>query len=188
MDKNAEFIAEKIMSIYREKGKATVAVDGRCASGKTTLAARLGELLDCGVFHTDDFFLRPVQRTEERLDECGGNMDRERLFEEVFKPLLSGKNFSYRPYNCRTGDFAEPVNVTAKAINIIEGAYSCHPMLWELYDLRIFLTVNSDEQIKRIKKRNGSDIDVFVKKWIPLEEKYFAGFDIAARCDFILKA
>ena len=40
-----------------------VAIDGPCTSGKTTLAAQLGALYDCNVFHMDDFFLRSEQRT-----------------------------------------------------------------------------------------------------------------------------
>ena len=40
-----------------------VAIDGRCASGKSTLAAKLQQGLHCPVFSLDDFFLRPQQRT-----------------------------------------------------------------------------------------------------------------------------
>ena len=45
----------------------------------------------------DDFFLRPEQRTEERLKEVGGNVDRERFLEEVARPLTNKKkSFGYR--------------------------------------------------------------------------------------------
>lgn len=42
-----------------------IAIDGRCGAGKTTLAQRLQQELGGRVFHMDDFFLRPVQRTAE---------------------------------------------------------------------------------------------------------------------------
>ena len=44
-----------------------IAIDGRCGAGKTTLPQRLQQELGGRVFHMDDFFLRPVQRTAERL-------------------------------------------------------------------------------------------------------------------------
>ena len=52
-----------------------VAIDGCCASGKSTLGARLSETLGCPLFHLDDFFLRPEQRTPERFAEPGGNVE-----------------------------------------------------------------------------------------------------------------
>ena len=56
-----------------------LAIDGRCAAGKTTLAAQLARLSGCTVVPMDHFFLRPEQRTEERFLEPGGNVDRERF-------------------------------------------------------------------------------------------------------------
>ena len=66
----------------------------------------------------------------------------------------------------------------------MEGSYSLHPSLWEFYDLRIFLTVDPEEQMRRIIQRNGMErAEIFRDRWIPLEEKYFSAFDIASRCD-----
>ena len=52
-----------------------IAIDGRCCAGKTTLAAKLKEQNGWSVFHMDDFFLQPKQRTKERLAQPGGNVD-----------------------------------------------------------------------------------------------------------------
>ena len=46
-----------------------IAIDGRCASGKTTLANKLAQHFHANVFHMDDYFLRKEQRTKERLSE-----------------------------------------------------------------------------------------------------------------------
>ena len=35
-----------------------IAIDGRCASGKTTLANKLAQHFHANVFHMDDYFLR----------------------------------------------------------------------------------------------------------------------------------
>lgn len=165
-----------------------IAIDGRCASGKTTLAEELSAKYDCNVIHMDDFFLRPEQRTADRLSMPGENIDHERFLEEVLLPLKAGKDFSYRPYNCKKGELDEPIIVKSKQINIVEGSYSCHNDLYEYYDYKIFMTIDEAEQMKRIINRNGIEAaKVFEEKWIPLEESYFKTFDIKERCDLILK-
>ena len=56
-------LLRRIQELQVRKERVIVAIDGRCGSGKTTLAARLQKDLYCRVFHMDDFFLRPQQRT-----------------------------------------------------------------------------------------------------------------------------
>ena len=69
----------KIDRMMAERESVTVAIEGKCTSGKTTLANYLGEVYDCNVFSMDSFFLQPHQRTEERLAQPGGNVDYERF-------------------------------------------------------------------------------------------------------------
>lgn len=162
----------------------TVAIDGRCASGKTTLAARLQQQLHCLVFSMDDFFLRPEQRTPQRLAQPGGNVDYERFAQEVLLPWRKGTPFSYRPYNCHTQTLEDPVAVSPGTLAIVEGSYSCHPALWDWADLHLFLTVDPAVQQQRILARNGAEgWKVFQARWIPLEERYFAAFSIPERCE-----
>lgn len=68
----------KLDSMLQEK-EVLLAIDGGSAGGKTTLGKLLEQRYACNVFHMDDFFLRPMQRTKERLAEPGGNVDRERI-------------------------------------------------------------------------------------------------------------
>lgn len=160
-----------------------VALDGRCGAGKTTLAAQLAEQTDCTVLHMDDFFLRPSQRTTDRLAEPGGNVDYERFQEEVLAPLLRREAFSYRPYSCQARSLLSPVSVQPGPLTVIEGAYSCHPRFWDAYDLRIFVDISPEEQLARIRRRDGEQARDFQEKWIPMEERYFTAFSIPARCD-----
>ncbi|MBO5167391.1 MAG: uridine kinase [Lachnospiraceae bacterium] len=178
-----EEIVIRIQALLRKKEFILVAIDGRCASGKTTLASQLKERLDCNVIHADEFFLRPSQRTAERLTTPGGNVDYERLLEEVILPLKANREFAYKPYDCRTGSLKEPIQVKPNNITIIEGSYSCHPKLWDYYDLRIFMTIEECLQKERIKERNKEMAEVFFQKWIPMEETYFKTYAIAERCD-----
>jgi uridine kinase len=54
-----DVLRKKIDELLMQKDIVIVAIDGKCTSGKTTLAAKLAEIYDCNVFHMDDFFLRP---------------------------------------------------------------------------------------------------------------------------------
>ena len=56
-----------------------LAIEGGSASGKTTLGQILAGRYGCTVFHMDDFFLRPEQRTPARFAEPGGNVVRLRF-------------------------------------------------------------------------------------------------------------
>lgn len=173
--------------LLRDHSHAIIAIDGRCGSGKTTLAAQLQAHYDCAVIPMDHFFLRRSQRTAARLEMPGENVDHERFLEEVLLPLSKGELFTYRPFDCSRMELAAPVTVAPGALTVIEGSYSCHPALWDHYDLHIFLTVDPAEQMRRITARNGAYAKVFQEKWIPLEERYFTAFDLENRCDLILR-
>lgn len=186
---NQTLLLKKIGELSAQKPHLIIAIDGRCAAGKTTLAAYLRQELFGNLIHMDDFFLRPEQRTPERMKEPGGNVDYERVLQEILLPLRQERTFSYRPYNCHTQAMADEITVTPLALNFIEGAYACHPALRDYYDYRIFLTVNPDEQYKRIMSRNGEHEAVqFKEKWIPLEEQYFSFHKVPECCDVIYKS
>ena len=79
-----EELRTRIEREAQDKDSFIVAIDGRCASGKTTVATALAGLLNANLIHMDDFFLRKEQRTPERLATPGENIDHERFLEEVF--------------------------------------------------------------------------------------------------------
>jgi len=181
-----EAIKDAIAAISAKKKYVIVAIDGSCTSGKTTLAQNLAEHFNCNLFHADDFFLPPHLRTSERLSEIGGNIDYERLLNEVIDPLLTRKSFSYRPYNCSTRALSSSITVTPKPINIVEGSYSLHPRLAHAYDLKILLTVSDDVRRERILQRPAHLHESFFNEWIPMEQRYFEETKIYERCDLVL--
>lgn len=166
-----------------EKNPIIIAIDGSCTSGKSTLAEALAREMDCNVFHMDDFFLRPEQRTPERLRETGGNVDYERFRAEVLQPLKTGTPFSYRPFDCGTGSLKAPVAVTPKRISIVEGSYSQHPYFGDVYDLKVFLIISPDVRRQRIMKRPAFLQKRFFEEWIPMEQRYFEAFSIREQAD-----
>lgn len=170
-------------------GRCVVAIDGRCASGKTTLAEQLAVVTGSGVVHMDDFFLPPELRTEERLKEPGGNVHYERFQQEVLPALSRGEDFSYRCFDCGTMSFGRERQVSGTGIVVVEGAYSCHPKLGEYMKVRVFSDVEGQEQQRRIAARDGEEaLAAFRQRWIPMEENYFRAYKIRERAEVVLSS
>ena len=146
--------AERIIEAYQKvkpAGCGVIAMDGRAAAGKTTLAEELAVTLGGAVVHMDDFFLPGELRTPERLAAPGGNVHAERFAEEVLPFLRRGAAFRY----------------------------SQHPRFGGYADLTVFCDIAPEEQKRRITARNGEEHwMVFREQWIPLEEKYLAEYHI----------
>ena len=56
MAKILETAKHQINMLLEEKNFVIVAIDGKCTSGKTTLASQLAEIYDCNVFHINLMF------------------------------------------------------------------------------------------------------------------------------------
>ncbi|MBQ8358143.1 MAG: phosphoribulokinase [Clostridia bacterium] len=184
--KELEAVCRAIRERLAVKERVIVAIDGCCAAGKTTLAENLANIFDCNVFHADDFFLRPEQRTPRRLGEVGGNIDYERFRAEVIEPLLIGKPFSYSPYDCSTQSLSAPVTVDPRPLEIVEGSYSTHPYLGKYDDLRIFMKISPALQKERILLRPSFLHRRFFEEWIPMEQAYFAGMEVEKNSDLVI--
>ena len=171
------------------KPRVLLAIEGCSAGGKSTLADLLaGFYPDTALFHADDYFLRPEQRTPERFAQPGGNMDRERLAAEILGPLSQGRDVEYRPFDCKTMSLGAPRSSRCARLNIVEGSYSLHPELEYYYDLSVFLDISPETQRRRILERNGPEWgQMFFDRWIPLENAYFHATLAAERCTLRLE-
>ncbi|QVK21124.1 uridine kinase [Mycoplasmatota bacterium] len=175
----------RVGSLLNSKDRVIVAIDGKCASGKSTLANKLKEKYNGTVFHMDDYFLPFERKTLDRMSEPGGNVDYERIYEEVFLKLAADI-IEFRRFDCRDGVYYKDSRRMNKLI-IIEGAYSMRPEFRKFYDLSIFIDIDDKLQIERIKKRNGEHmLSKFINEWIPLENKYFTELNIKEECEIVL--
>lgn len=180
---------EKLRSLIEERMAKretfVVAIDGMSGSGKSTLGNWLHEEFpESNLFRMDDYFLRSEQRTMERLNEVGGNVDYVRFKEEVLDHVREKKGLSYARYDCKTRTLLNKKKVEWKPFVIIEGSYSQHPYFGEVYDLRVFCEVSEEEQRQRILKRNGAQqCSRFLEEWIPKENAYFETFKIKEGSD-----
>lgn len=184
-----EFFIEvilKINSLLKEKEKVIIAIDGRCASGKSTLANLLSTVFDSEIIKMDDFFLPMAKRNAKRLNEAGGNVDYERFYEEVVVPYLKNQPINYRVFSCQKGEFDGTKSISQKRLTIVEGSYSQHKYFKDPYDLKIFVTADYEKRLQRISNRNGEFmLKNFINRWIPLEENYFFHEKTAENCDII---
>ena len=176
------------LDMMLEAGPVRLAIEGGSAVGKTTLSRALEEIYGCSVFHMDDFFLRPEQRTPERFAEPGGNVDRERFLSEVLLPLSKGEDMiTYRPFDCSVFDLGSAVTIRPGKLCVIEGAYSMHPELEGFYDVSVFIDLPAKERRSRILKRNPDMADRFFNEWMPMEDRYFREMNVKERCTFTIE-
>ena len=166
-------------------GKATdgerilVTIDGPCASGKTTLAQVLADVMNCDVIHTDDFVIPHRQKTPERLAVPGGNCDWERLLREVIGPWKSGSEVRYQKYDCHEDRLTSPEPIRSDKLLILEGCYCNLPEIREYADVRIFLETPEEERYERLSRRETPEaLARFQSLWIPLENAYFEAYGL----------
>lgn len=183
-----DLIRTLIAQSLHEDDPFVILIDGRAGSGKTTLATALADQLeDCLLVHLDDYFLRPHQRTAERLSIPGGNVDAERLIDQLVCPLLHGEEGIIEPWSCSEQRFLEKRTVSVPRILILEGSYAMNDWTNPFGDLRIFVTCSPAIQQQAILNRSSAKVlEQFNQKWIPLEENYFEKDHIPDRADLIL--
>ena len=175
-----------VQQLLEKPGPRLVAIDGRCGSGKTALAALIQRLFPCNVCHMDDFYRPLDERAPDWAETPGGNMDFARLSKEVLWPVQAGERVSYRPYSCQRGALGEAVHLPSRQLTVIEGSYSGHQDLAAAFDLQIFLTCSPETQERRLSVREGDYFPAFQRRWIPLEERYLASGSVEAASAVVL--
>ena len=182
-------VVSRVNQLLQSRERVCIAIDGNCCAGKTTMAIRLGDVLDASVFHLDDYFLQPHMRTQQRLSQPGGNVDAERFLADVLLPVSRGETAQVQKYDCHADMLLAPVSILSRRVTIIEGAYCLHPLLSGYYDLKIFCRIDPMLQETRILARNGADaLKMFQERWIPLENRYFQALNIQEQCDLVIDA
>ena len=166
-----------------------VAIEGYAGAGKTTLANQLGLVLNAQVFHTDDFFKKPMMDVNKPLSQYGSNIDYEKIKETIFKPAGLKLPIQYQPFDFKTHKHGSMIEIPHQPIHIFEGAFVLHPYMRQSYDLKVFYHKSLLKQYKDIFKRNGFQrLWKFMTKWIPNERRYVKDLGITQQCEIIIYA
>jgi len=162
------------LDLVNKKDKITIiALEGKCASGKTTLCEKL---TDYSVLSVDDFFL------PKRNNEIGGNINYEHI-KSLLNNLKINEKITYQKYDCSKKTYQEEFLIP-KNVLILEGVFSYHPHLRDFIDYLIFLDTEDNVRNERLKKR--SNYECYINEWIPKENQYFDMFDIKYLSDLII--
>lgn len=156
-----------------------IALEGRCGSGKTTIS---NDLKNVTIIDVDEFFLRKDLKTKERLGEIGGNIDYD-LYEQCLQKIKSNSSITYTIFDCNSQSYQEKT-IEIKNNVLLVGVYSYHQLVRKYIDKVIFLLVDKETQLQRIKQR--SLYLKFINEWIPLEEKYYNSYDFISYCDLLI--
>lgn len=129
-------LAELAQKIANSMSKPLILIDGSAGSGKTTLAAKLAEILDANLVSTDDisWCADPIRWDGEMLDN-------------IIKPWINGVNVSYRPSGWKKENRPGAIEVDSGKALIIEGMGAARKELRSLASFSVW--VDADPRIAR---------------------------------------
>jgi len=145
-----------------------VAIDGSAAAGKTMLADELATSLRGRgrdvIRASIEGFLRPrIERYRRGPESAQGcyedSFDYDRLRVELLRPLGEPSSRLYRTeiYDRRTDQpvDSEQMEASADAILLFDGVFLLRPELVDAWDFRVFISVASEEIIRRARIRDA---------------------------------
>jgi uridine kinase len=163
-----------------------VALDGRSGSGKSTVAALVGNELHATVIPTDDFFNANVTDEEwnDRTAEAKASdaIDWRRLKAEAIQPLLEGHVAEWHPFDFEAGArpdgtygiSSRPTKRNPSNVILLDGAYSSRPELQDVVDFSILIETPVQVRHERLTNREESEfLEKWHKRWDEAEEFYF---------------
>jgi uridine kinase len=198
-------LAEVVGSVTTEH-PTRVAIDGRPASGKTTLADELAAVLRAQgrevIRATIDEFLfsrsQRYRRGKYSAEACyHDSFDFGTLHRVLLDPLGPGGDRRFQPaIRDRATDtpLSPPVTTAADdAVLLFDGVFLMRPELIDRWDLRILVSVAFEETLERARTRDreeyGSVTEVerrFHHRYRPAQDLYFATVRPAERADVIV--
>lgn len=170
-----------------------VGLCGPSASGKTTLAKRLGEEFDGLVINLDNYFLlKPVLTKYNELGkdrELPENVDWLAI-KTLVESAQKGEVLSVRKMNWEDNTYS-CTNYTPKKLVIMEGFLLLHDKdIVDMLDLSIYVDISDETGIRRrLSRIDGNEDADYLRKWY--EEVTFPEYQarrsiFASRADLII--
>jgi uridine kinase len=192
MDREAllSLLVRMIVSRKTEDRPLTVAIDGRCAAGKSVLADELGALISARGFQilrpSMDGFHHPQERRYRQSEySAQGYYEDAFNYEQVVENLLKPLSGSAFPVLCREACFdyrldvpldAPPLSANARTILLFEGLFLFRRELNPYWDLRVLVDVDPETSISRALVRDTTSPTAIVRR--KYEDRYEPAWQI----------
>ncbi len=152
-----------------------VCVDGPAGSGKTTLAASLGNASDTTVLHMDDLYAgwSGLSSVDDQLDD-------------LLTPLAAGRPGSYLRFDWEAQRFAERVVVEPSPLIVLEGVGSGAARFADLVTVLVWVEAPHDLRMARGVARDGEAFAMKWEDWARDEATLFAREQTRARADVVV--
>ena len=171
-----------------------VALDGRSAAGKSTLAASVAAETGAAVIDGDDFYAGgsaeewDAMSAEEKVAHC---IDWRRQ-RPVLEALAGGRPGSWHEYDWSADDgrlLTTPWVCLPAPVVILEGVYSARPELADLFDVRVLYSASAELTQRRLMQREGEDQRVeWNARWSEAERWYFERIMPPESFDMVIEA
>jgi uridine kinase len=188
-------LAGRIRQIKRDRpGPILVALDGRSAAGKSTLAALVAQLVGAVVIDGDGFYSGGTASTWDAMSaaEKAGHCIDWRRQRPVLETLARGETAHWHPYDWEAddGSLAQTLIVCEPApVIILDGVYSGRPELADLFDLRVLLDAPTDLRKEWLIEREGEGYrEEWNARWDEAEQWYFGTVMPPEAFDLVLPA
>jgi uridine kinase len=165
IDTSAEVdpVAAVAAALRGREGTRWIGVDGKGATGKTSLAARIAAALPRSVIvHIDDFARTDLQGWE-----------RERFVRQVLEPLLAEQPGRYQRWDFLRNVGAEWHTIPAGVPVVVEGVSATDVRLGVPWDFTIWIEVPYELRLARARERDGPEMmERWLTDWMPSEDAY----------------
>ena len=156
-----------------------IAVDGPAGSGKTTLAAQLGERLDGAL----------VLNTDQLYPGWDGLAEgAERLVDDVLRPLSEGAAAAVRPWDWLSDSEGERRSLPACETLIVDGAGCGSRAAAPFLSMIIWLDADPELRQQRALERDGEMFAPHWESWAEQERALFEREQTRERADLIILA
>jgi uridine kinase len=173
----AQAVAEVAARLSGLSGTRWVGVDGRGASGKTTLAYRIAVALPGAQVISVDDFARPHIRGWELA----------RFLRQVRDPLLAGRAARYQRWDFAADLGADWVDVQPGRPVVVEGVSATDVRLGLPWDVTLWVDAPIDVRQRRALARDGEAMrERWLTDWIPSEEDYVRRQQPQQRADLVV--
>jgi uridine kinase len=174
----ADAIAEAVRVAAERPGETVwIGIDGPGGAGKSSLAARIAEVIDrVAVLSVDDFWGPSISE-----------WDWDRFTEQVAVPLLDGRPARYQEWDWDADTGGPWHDVAAGSVVVVEGVSAIRAEVHVPWALTIWVETPRDVRLARALERDGAEqMQRWFDEWIPSEQAYIAAQDPASRVDLIV--